>query len=124
MLEIIISNNSPKPIYEQIFTQIKTLIMSGELPAGEALPSMRGLAKTLQVSVITVQKSYDELHKAGLIETTQGRGCFVSAQNKELVREEKQKELEELLEKVVDMAKENGIEYKTLQELLDLFYNN
>lgn len=123
MLEIIISNNSPKPIYEQIFSQIKSLIMSGELPVGEALPSMRGLAKTLQVSVITVQKSYDELHKVGLIETTQGRGCFVSAQNKELVREEKQKELEELLEKVVDMAKENGIEYKTLQELLDLFYN-
>ncbi len=123
MLEIIISNNSPKPIYEQIFSQIKSLIMSGELPVGEALPSMRGLAKTLQVSVITVQKSYDELHKVGLIETTKGRGCFVSAQNKELVREEKQKELEELLEKVVDMAKENGIEYKTLQELLDLFYN-
>lgn len=123
MIEIIISNHNAKPIYEQIFSQIKTLIMNGELQAGDPLPSMRGLAKTLQVSVITVQKSYEELQRAGLIETTVGKGSFVSVQNNEFVREEKQKELELLLGTVVSMAKENGITYETLQKLLDLFYN-
>lgn len=123
-MEIIISNNSPKPIYEQIMLQIKTQIMSGELSAGTALPSIRGLAKSLQVSVITVQKSYDELHKVGLIETTVGRGSFVSAQNKELVREEKQKELESIIENAVELAKENGISYETMQELLRIFYSD
>lgn len=123
-MEIIISNNSPKPIYEQIMSQIKTQIMSGELSAGTALPSIRGLAKSLQVSVITVQKSYDELHKVGLIETTVGRGSFVSAQNQELVREEKQKELESIIENAVELAKENGISYETMQELLRIFYSD
>ncbi|MFI3255574.1 MAG: GntR family transcriptional regulator [Eubacteriales bacterium] len=122
MLEIIISNNSPKPIYEQIKSQIKSQIMSGELAEGTALPSMRGLAKTLSVSVITVQKSYEELHKVGLIETTAGRGSFVSGQNQELVREEKQKELEDLLEQAVELARENGIPFETLQDLLRIFY--
>ncbi len=122
-MEIIISNHNAKPIYEQIFSQIKTLIMKGELQAGDPLPSMRGLAKTLQVSVITVQKSYEELQQAGFIETTVGKGSFVSVQNNEFMREEKQKELELLLGNVVSMAKENGITYETLQKLLDLFYN-
>lgn len=121
-MEIIISNHSPKTIYEQILSQIKTQIMNGSLPEGSPLPSMRALAKTLQVSVITVQKSYEELHKVGLIETAVGRGSFVSVQNQELVREEKQKEMEAMLEAVVEVAKENGIALETMEELLRIFY--
>ena len=82
-MEIIISNNANKPIYEQITSQIKAMIMSGELQAGEAIPSMRSLAKSIHVSVITVQKAYEDLQRDGFIETTVGRGSFVSAQNKE-----------------------------------------
>ena len=80
-MEIIISNNANKPIYEQITTQIKAMIMSGELQAGDALPSMRSLAKSIHVSVITVQKAYEDLQRDGFIETTVGRGSFVSARN-------------------------------------------
>ena len=82
-MEIIISNNANKPIYEQITSQIKAMIMSGELQAGDAIPSMRSLAKSIHVSVITVQKAYEDLQRDGFIETTVGRGSFVSAQNKE-----------------------------------------
>ena len=82
-MEIIISNNANKPIYEQITTQIKAMIMSGELQAGDAIPSMRSLAKSIHVSVITVQKAYEDLQRDGFIETTVGRGSFVSARNKE-----------------------------------------
>lgn len=75
-MDIIISNNANKPIYEQITAQIKAMIMSGELQAGEAIPSMRALAKSIHVSVITVQKVYEELQRDGFIETTVGRGSF------------------------------------------------
>ena len=85
-MEIIISNNANKPIYEQITSQIKAMIMSGELQAGDAIPSMRALAKSIHVSVITVQKAYEDLQRDGFIETTVGRGSFVSAQNKEFIR--------------------------------------
>ena len=87
-MEIIISNNANKPIYEQITSQIKAMIMSGELQAGDAIPSMRSLAKSIHVSVITVQKAYEDLQRDGFIETTVGRGSFVSAQNKEYYQEE------------------------------------
>ena len=87
-MDIIISNNVNKPIYEQITSQIKAMIMSGELQAGEAIPSMRALAKSIHVSVITVQKAYEDLQRDGFIETTVGRGSFVSAQNKEFYQEE------------------------------------
>ena len=76
-MEIIISNNANKPIYEQITTQIKAMIMSGELQAGDAIPSMRSLAKSIHVSVITVQKAYEDLQRDGFIETTVGRGTFI-----------------------------------------------
>ena len=85
-MEIIISNNANKPIYEQITTQIKAMIMSGELQAGDAIPSMRSLAKSIHVSVITVQKAYEDLQRDGFIETTVGRGSFVSARNKEFIK--------------------------------------
>ena len=90
-MEIVISNNADKPIYEQITSQIKAMIMSEELKSGESIPSMRALAKSLHVSVITVQKAYETLQRDGFIETTIGRGSFVSARNKEFYQEEQQR---------------------------------
>lgn len=84
-MEIIISNNANKPIYEQITSQMKAMIMSGELQAGDAIPSMRALAKSIHVSVITVQKAYEDLQRDGFIETTVGRGSFVSAQKQRIL---------------------------------------
>ena len=94
-MDIVISNNTGKPIYEQITTQVKAMIISGELKAGDAIPSMRALAKSIHVSVITVQRAYEELQRDGFIETTVGRGSFVSAQNKEFYQEEQQRIAEE-----------------------------
>ena len=85
-MEIIISNSSDKPIYEQISMQIKSLIMDGTLSAGEALPSMRALAKDLHISVITVQRAYEDLTRDGFIETVSGKGSFVASQNKEFIQ--------------------------------------
>ena len=87
-MEIIISNSSDKPIYEQIAMQIKSLIMNGTLSAGEALPSMRALAKDLHISVITVQRAYEDLTRDGFIETVSGKGSFVASPNKEFIQEE------------------------------------
>ena len=109
-MEIIISNNANKPIYEQITSQIKAMIMSGELQTGEAIPSMRALAKSIHVSVITVQKAYEDLQRDGFIETTVGRGSFVSAQNKEFYQEEQQ------------IGRVSNIPLAKLTELLALFY--
>lgn len=121
-MEIIISNSSPKPIYEQITSQMKALIMNGELKSGDAIPSMRVMAKTIHVSVITVQKAYEDLARDGFIETTVGRGSFVSAQNKDFIKEEKQKEIETLLQEATDKAKQAGIKLEELKSLLDVFY--
>lgn len=121
-MEIIISNNTNKPIYEQITSQFKQMIMSGELKAGESIPSMRSLAKSLHVSVISVQRAYEDLQKDGFIETTVGRGSFVSSFNKNFVQEEKQREIEGHLQKAVDLGKENGIKLSKLIDLLKIFY--
>ena len=91
ILEIVVSNKTSRPLYEQIATQIKTQIMSGDLKAGEALPSIRALAKSLHISVLTVQKAYDLLQTDGFIETTAGKGCYVSVQNQDFYLEEQQK---------------------------------
>ena len=117
-----ISNNTGKPIYEQITTQIKAMIMSGELKAGDAIPSMRALAKSLHVSVITVQRAYEELQRDGFIETTVGRGSFVSAQNKEFYQEEQQRIAEEHLQIAAEIGRTNRISLEKLTELLALFY--
>ena len=121
-MEIIISNSTSKPIYEQITSQIKQMIMSGELKSGESIPSMRSLAKSLHISVITVQKAYEDLQRDGFIETTVGRGSFVRADNKEFIQEEKQREIESCLQKAIELSKENGISLSKLIELLNLFY--
>lgn len=123
-MEIIISNNVSKPLYEQITSQIKSQIISGTLAAGEAIPSMRALAKSLHISVITVQKAYEDLQKDGFIETSIGKGSFVStSQNTDFIKEELQRKTEEYLQKAVDIAKTNGINAEKLIELIKLFYD-
>lgn len=121
-MEIIISNNAHKPIYEQITSQIKAMIMSGELQAGEPIPSMRSLARSIQVSVITVQKAYEDLQRDGFIETVVGKGSFVAAKNKEFYREEQQKKAEEHLLSAAEIGKNSDIPLSKLIELLRLFY--
>ena len=121
-MEIIISSNTSKPIYEQITSQIKALIISGELETGEPIPSMRALAKSLHVSVMTVQKAYDDLQRDGFIETTVGRGSFVSARNKDFYQEEQQRQAEEHLQAAADIGRTSGIPLDKLTELLSIFY--
>jgi len=121
-VEIIISSNTSKPIYEQITSQIKAMIMSGDLQTGEPIPSMRSMAKSLHVSVITVQKAYEDLQRDGFIETTVGRGSFVSAQNRDFIQEEQQRKVEKYLQEAADIGRTNGISIEKLVELLRLFY--
>lgn len=121
-MEIIISSNTSKPIYEQITSQIKAQIMSGQLQTGDAIPSMRALARSLHVSVITVQKAYEDLQRDGFIETTVGRGSFVAAQNKDFYQEEQQRQAEAHLAQAADIARTSGIPLSKLVELLTLFY--
>lgn len=121
-MEIIISNNANKPIYEQITSQMKVMIMSGELKPGEAIPSMRAMARSIHVSVITVQKAYEDLQRDGFIETIVGRGSFVAAQNKEFYLEEQQRLAEEHLQRAADIGRASGIPVEQLVEVLRLFY--
>lgn len=121
-LDILISSNTSMPIYEQITSQIKGLIMSGELQTGEGIPSMRAMAKSLHISVITVQKAYENLQRDGFIETTVGRGSFVSAQNKDFIQEEQLRRAEEHLQAAAAIGRSSGISQKKLCELLNLFY--
>ncbi len=121
-MEIIISSNTSKPIYEQITSQMKAMIMSGELQTGDPIPSMRALAKSLHISVITVQKAYEDLHRDGFIETTVGRGSFVSAQNKDFFQEEQQRRAEKHLQEAADIARSGGIPLSKLVEILTMFY--
>ena len=121
-MEIFINNHASIPIYEQISSQIKALIINGELKAGEALPSIRGLAKSLHISVLTVQKSYDVLQKDGFIEKTAGKGCFVSAQNQDFYIEEQQKKIEDRFVEAIEIARASGINLDKLIGLLKLLY--
>jgi GntR family transcriptional regulator len=121
-MNVIISNSSPDPIYEQIEKQIRKQIIAGELAEGESLPSIRKLAMDLQISVITTKRAYDDLTQEGYIDTVPGKGCFVAAQNKELLRERKMKIIEEKLEEAVSAAKMLGVTRKELQRMLVLLY--
>ena len=112
-MDIIIQNTSGKPIYEQITAQIKNQILSGALQAGDALPSMRLLAKELRISVITTKRAYEELERDGFIETVTGKGSFVAAQNAELLREE-------ALRGAVDTARQGGVTDSEVREMLEL----
>ena len=121
-MEIIISNSSDKPIYEQICVQIKSMVMNGTLSAGEALPSMRALAKDLHISVITVQRAYEDLTRDGFIETVSGKGSFVAAQNREFIQEEQLRIAEGLLQKAAEIGRAHGIGYEQMANILKLFY--
>ena len=121
-VDIIISSNTGKPIYEQITSQIKAMIMNGELQTGAPLPSMRALAKSTHVSVITVQTAYEHLQRDGFIETTVGRGSFVSAQNKDFVQEEQQRRAEEHLQEAAEIGRTYDIPVEILVDMLRLFY--
>ncbi len=121
-MEIIVSNSSGKPIYEQISSQIKNQIMNGTLEAGEALPSMRALAKDLHISVITVQRAYEDLTRDGFIETVSGKGSFVAAQNTEFIQEEQLRKAEGLLQRACDIARSHGISYEQLASILKMLY--
>ncbi|AWW28018.1 GntR family transcriptional regulator [Acetobacterium carbinolicum] len=121
-MNIAISNSSDKPIYEQIAMQIKKMIISGELSPGDALPSMRFLAKELRISVITTKRAYSDLERDGFIETVTGKGSFVANQNLSFIREEQLRLVEELLQKAVDIARSSDISWEELSELLELLY--
>ena len=121
-MDIIISNSSGKPIYEQITGQIKNMIINGELSAGQPLPSMRLLAKELRISVITTKRAYEDLERDGFITTLVGKGSFVSESNTELVKEEQLKIIEEYLEKAAESARMSGIKLEELHDILDMIY--
>lgn len=122
-MEIIISNSSKKPIYEQIRSQIKNLIITGQLKAGDSLPSMRALAKELHISVITTKRAYEDLERDGFIETIVGKGSFVATQNSNLFKEEQQKQIEFYLTKAVSLSKNCRISYEELTEILKVLYH-
>lgn len=119
-MDIIISNASDKPIYEQITSQMKALIMSGTLCEGQQLPSIRTLASDLRISVITTKRAYAELEAQGFIETVQGKGSFVAGGNMELLREEHLRHIEKLLAQALDEAKSIRITTDELHAMLDL----
>ncbi len=118
-MEIIISNSSDKPIYEQISSQIKNAILSGELSTGQALPSIRSLASDLNVSVITTKRAYSDLETLGFIETRQGKGSFVAGGNLELLREEQLRHIESLLQKALREAETASVSLSELHDILD-----
>lgn len=119
-MDIVISNASGKPIYEQICDQIKAAIVKGELAEGQQLPSIRALANSLRVSAITTKRAYADLEAAGLIETVQGKGTYVAGGNAELIREEQMREVEELLAKTVERGRAIGLTDAELAEMLAL----
>lgn len=121
-MDIIISNSNKKPIYEQIASQIKNMIINGTLSEGDMLPSMRLLAQELRISVITTKRAYEELERDGFIETATGRGSFVAGKNLEFIREEQLRRAEEHLLKSVDIAKGSGITLDELTEILNTLY--
>ena len=121
-MDIIITNNSDKPIYDQIKEQIKGMILSGELKEGDALPSMRLLAKELRISIITTKRAYEELEREGFIESYVGKGSFVKAVNQEYIREKIQKEMEDAISIAVEKAKLSGISKEEFLEVVQWIY--
>lgn len=123
-MNIIISNASGKPIYDQIVSQIRNLIITGQLQPGEALPSMRLLAKELKISVITTKRAYNDLETEGVIETIPGKGSFVAGRDEGLVREENLRRAEEHLQQAVEIARMHQITLDELTDILRLLYED
>ena len=123
-MDIIISNADNKPIYEQIYTQIRNSILSGKLKEGDLLPSIRTLAKDLRISVITTKRAYDELEKDGFLHTVAGKGCYVAEENSDLIREANLKQIEEHLQEAAELAGLIRLDEKELAEMLQMAINN
>ncbi len=123
-VNILISNANDKPIYEQICTQIKNAVLAGALRPGDALPSIRSLAKDLRVSVITTKRAYDELEKDGYLYTVPGKGCYVAEKNTQLVREAYLTQIEEHMTKILSLAAACGLTADDLAEMLRLLAQN
>ena len=123
-MDIILSNSSGKPIYEQITSQIKNLIITGALQEGEALPSMRQLARELRISVITTKRAYEDLERDGFIETVVGKGSFVAGKNPDILREEHLRRVEDLLVQAVEISRQCGVSPADLIEMINLLYND
>lgn len=121
-MNIIISNSSNIPIYEQIKEQIKNKIISNELKAGDLLPSIRSLAKDLRISVITTKNAYDELEKEGYVETIPGKGTYVANKNAEIIKEEQLQKIESLMDTAISIAKISEISKKEIQDMIDILY--
>lgn len=121
-MEIILTNTSTKPIYEQITSQIKEMIMTGKLKPGAPMPSMRKLARELHVSVITTQRAYDELSRDGFIITIPAKGTFVSTENQDFIREENLRKIEDLLAEASNLARQNGLTLEELQSTLQVIF--
>ncbi len=121
-MDILIRNTGETPIYEQIASQVKGLILTGALKAGEALPSMRLLARELRISVITTKRAYEELEREGFLTTVPGKGCFVAAQNRSLLREGALRRMEEHLSKAVAEARQSGITLEEMRDTLNILY--
>ena len=122
-MDIIIQNSSDKPIYQQIVDQVKDKVLTGGLQPGEALPSMRLLARELKISVITTKRAYEELEREGFLTTQPGRGSFVAEKNLEFAREERMRALEESLAKAVELARGCGVSERELVQLVTLLYS-
>ena len=118
-MNILIDNKSGAPIYDQIYSQIKSQIISGALQEDEMLPSIRGLAKDLRISFITTKRAYGELEKDGFIYTLPGKGCYVAPKNVELLREENLKKIEEHIDKVVRLATSCNLSKKDIIEMVN-----
>ena len=123
-MNLIISNASGKPIYEQIYTQVKNCIISGELSPGDALPSIRALAKDLRISVITTTRAYDELERDGFIDRVPGKGCYVAEKNLELVREAHMKQIDEHMTEIVTLAAGCSLSEEDTVRMLRLIWEN
>ena len=123
-MNLIISNASGKPIYEQIYKQVKNCIISGELSPGDALPSIRALAKDLRISVITTTRAYDELERDGFIDRVPGKGCYVAEKNLELVREAHLKQIEEHMTEIVTLAAGCSLSEEDTVRMLRLIWEN
>lgn len=121
-MNIIISNSSPQPLYEQIKEQIKNEILSGALQQGEALPSIRYLARELKVSIITTKRAYDDLEADGFLQTTPGKGTFVSLANRDRLREVAMSQIEQKLSDAVDAARAIGLSAQELSEIVETLY--
>ena len=123
-MKILINNKSGVPIYEQIYSQIKSHIISGEAKEDEALPSIRSLAKDLRISVITTKRAYDELEHEGFIYTVAGKGCFVASKNTELLREENLRKIEEHMQQISELAATCNLSCEEIMEMYTLINSN